>query len=195
MRRRNPVLTDVRTLTRGKRDRYLYPVWSMLVSSYKDIGVPHQHPDELLADYAVWEVGFDADKVPRSFNLSKRTPRGLKSAASGSDGTLDGRDTIKHSIATRFFKPGVYGEVSEKVERIAARAGAPAVCASEAGRVIGKFVSPSDDGLHYRRMITGVGEHTKVLMGRPKGTPTTSYAEPHCPVPNPKRKRRKRRAR
>lgn len=193
--RRNPVLTDVRRLTRGRRDRYLYPVWNMLVASYGGIGVPHRHPDELLADYPVWEVAFDADKVPRAFNLFKRTPRGLKGAAAGSDGTLDGRDTSKHEIAGMFFRPGVYGEASGAVERIAAKAGAPAVCASVAGSVIGKFVSPDEDGLHYRRTITGVGEHTKVLLGRPKGVPVTSYAEPHCPMPNPHRRRRKRRAR
>jgi hypothetical protein len=106
-RRLNPVLADVRRVTGKSRRRLLPAVWSMLRTSYAAIGVPHGNPGELLADYPVWDIAFDAEGHPRAFTLFKRTPAGLKSAASGSDGTLDGRDTTKSEIARRFFQQGV----------------------------------------------------------------------------------------
>lgn len=189
-RRRNPELSDVRRLTGRKRQRYLPAVWDMLVRSYAAIGVPHRHPGELLADYPAWDVAFDEEGAPRAFTLYKRTPRGWKSAASGSDGSLDGRDTVKAQIARKFQKPGTYGEVSGAVEAVARKSGAPAVCAAYVPEVIGKRVTPQGDGLHYERAITGVGVHEKVLVGRPRGIPTTSMEAPACPIPNPRRRRR-----
>lgn len=181
--RSNPVLSDIRTFRGKRRKRWLMPVWDMLVHSYASIGVPHRDPQELLTDYSVWQVAFDSEGVPRAFMLSKDTPYGLKSAASGSDGSTDGRDTIKDNIARRFHDPGRYGEVSGAVEKVALRAGAPVVCAAYVPEVIGKPVDPEEDGQHYFREIRGVGRHTKILLGRPKRIPTTTYASGECPLP------------
>lgn len=196
-RRRNPVLADTRRLTRGRRLRWLPAVWAMLVRTYAEIGVPHRAPSELLADYPAWDVSFDADGQPRAFMLYKRTEKGLKSSASGSDGSLDGRDTIKDMIPRKFRTPGTYGEVSGAVERVVQKARVPAVCTAYVPDVIHKRIEAMPDGLHYAREITGVGRHVKVLVGRPRGVPTTTLEAAACPVPalaNP-RKRGKRRGR
>jgi hypothetical protein len=181
--RSNPVLSDVRTFKGKKRERWLMPVWDMLVHSYSAIGVPHREPQELLAEYPVWQVVFDAEGVPRAFSLAKQTRYGLKAAASGSDGSLDGRDTVKDDIARRFLRAGEYGEVSGAVEKLVTRAGAPVVCAAYVPEVIGKPVDAEEDGQHYSREIRGAGRHTKIMVGRPKRVPTTTYASGECPLP------------
>lgn len=185
-RKLNPILYDVRRVTGPARNRYLPAVWTMLVHSYAAIGVPHRAPGELLADYPVWEVALDREGVPRSFSLFKRSTKGLKLTATGSDGSTDGRDTTKDAIPRSFFKKGVYGETSGAVEKIAARAGAPAVRVPYVPGVLNKHVQPVD-ATHYRRTITGLGEHTKTLMGHPKGVPAKGLTE--APLQNPRKRK------
>ena len=52
-----------------------------------------------------------------------------------------------------------------------------------AADVLKKSVSPASDGVHYQRVIKGVGEVTKVLIGLPRGVPVTSSDDPQCPIP------------
>lgn len=189
--RSNPLLTDVRLLTNGKRDRYLAKVWDMLVYSYEKIGIPHKHPSELLADYPLWELWFGSERDPHTFILYKQTEWGLKRAASGSDDTRDGRETSRHAIQTGFV-PGIYGEVSEGVEHIALKAGVPVVCSCDVERILGKRITPLADGMHYEREITGVGLKTKILAGYPKGVRVVRYTDNACPVHGNPRKIAKR---
>ena len=180
-RRMNPLLTDVRLLTKGKRDRYLVPLWNMLVHSYEKIGIPHNHPSELLADYPLWELWFGSEGDPHTFILYKQTEWGLKRAVNGSDGSPDGRDTNRNQIQ-KGFVPGIYGEVSEGVEHIALKAGVPVVCSCDVERIIGKRITPLADGMHYEREITGVGLKTKILAGYPKGVRVVRHTDNACPV-------------
>lgn len=184
-RRRNPIVATSLALRGRDRLKYLDEVWPMLVQTYLEgTGkVPHKEPDELVKDYPLWELYFHDDGRVAAFVLSKETPYGLKHAASGSDGSLDGKDTMKDILRRNFHAPGVYGETSHKVEHVAAKGDPPVVCSVEVARVLGKKIRPSEDGIHYVRHITDVGDVEKVMMGRPLGIETTRYSQPSCPVP------------
>lgn len=184
-RRRNPVVATSLALRGRDRLKYRDEIWPMLVDTYlAGTGkVPHKEPEELVKDYPLWEVYLHDDGRVAAFVLSKETPYGLKLAAFGSDGSLDGKDTAKDILRRGFHSPGVYGETSHKVEHVASKGDPPVVCSVEVARVLGKKIRPSEDGIHYTRHITDVGDVEKVMMGRPLGIETTRYSQPSCPVP------------
>ena len=184
-RRRNPPVAHSIVLRGHDRQQYLDEIWPQLVRTYMESTgiVPHSSPDELLKDYAVWDVYFHDDGRVASFVLSKETPYGLKHAASGHDGSRDGKDTAKDVLRRGFHAPGVYGETSHGVEHVAAKGDPPVVCSVNVKRVLGKDIQRSRDGIHYTRTITGVGPVEKVMLGRPVGIETTRYSEPSCPIP------------
>ena len=156
-------------------------VWAMVQSTYAKIGLIVDEPRELY-EYDSWEL-YSSNGTPWvAFVLNKTTPFGLKLGLAGSDGSRAGRTAVKEFVANSFFDPGRYAEVSHRMEELAVEAGAPIVCAAYVGDVLKKSVLPEGDGVHYRRAIKGVGEVTKVLIGLPRGVPTTSSESPQCPV-------------
>jgi hypothetical protein len=168
--------------TGSDRVQFMEPVWDMYVKTYRSIGLTAKSAEEVLGEFAVWEICHDDDGLPVAFTVFKKTSFGLKSGLSGSDGSPAGKANVLNALRTKFKRPGYYGEVSHKVEAIALAAGAPVVCNFYAPKVLGKPVEPEEDGLHYSRMLANVGRVTKILVGKPKGIPTTSYENPSCPV-------------
>jgi hypothetical protein len=83
-------------------------------------------------------------------------------------------------LATAFFESGVYAELSHATAHIALKANPPVVCAIHAAQVLGKSMTFEKDGLHYTRQITGGPLVTKIMIGKPKGIPTTSFKNPAC---------------
>lgn len=157
-------------------------VWDMVQATYAKIGLIVDSPHEL-DEYNHWELFGDHD-VWVAFVLSKTTPYGLKLGLAGSDGSRAGRTAVKDYVTSSFFAIGHYAEVSHRMEELAFDAGAPLVCAAYASDVLNKDVDPARDGVHYRRAIKGVGEVTKVIVGRPRGIPVTPSDRPSCPVPD-----------
>ena len=66
------------------------------------------------------------------------------------------------------------------MEAIAIAAGATVICNAYVPLILGKKIVPKSDGIHYSRSLRGVGLVTKILLGNPKGFPTTSPKAPHC---------------
>lgn len=156
-------------------------VWDMVQATYAKIGLIVDSPEEL-DEYTHWELYRDHDQWV-AFVLSKATPYGRKLGLAGSDGSRPGRHAVKDYVASSFFALGYYAEVSHRMEELAFDAGAPLVCAAYASDVLNKNVAPARDGVHYRRAIKGVGEVTKVIIGRPRGIPVTPSDRPSCPMP------------
>lgn len=101
-----------------------------------------------------------------SVNLYKKQ-HGRKSIASATDGTEQGKkDFMKTKIEDNEMKRA-WGEVSGKVEHIHKKIGSPDIPASRAGELLGKEVTPHEDGVHYDRKI-GADMHTKKMVGHPK---------------------------
>ena len=172
--------SSCQTLTGGSREEFLDEVWAMYENSYKSIGMHVQNPRRLLS-YAVWELCFGEGGKPSSFAMFEATPYGLKATLSGHDGSSTGKAQAVQGLRTKYKESGVYGEVSHKVKDIALAAGAPVVCNAFVPQILGKPVDPQDDGISYARNLAGVGRVVKVLVGNPKGVPTTSATRPLCP--------------
>jgi len=166
----------------GARKEYLDVVWEMYAKTYARIGLHIASPQGLLK-YDVWEVCFDSSGNPVQFTCFKKTPYGLKSGLSGHDGSVEGKRYAVDGLRTKFKKPGYFGEVSHKVLEIVLAAGAPVVCAVYAQDVLKKNINPVDS-LLYQRSLPGVGNVTKMMVGKPKGVPTTNVKSPSCPIPN-----------
>jgi len=160
---------------------YADAVWSMYRKSYEKIGLIVGSGDELLTEYDVWEVTLDDAGNPIAFCLFKATPYGLKVGLSGSDGSPEGRAVARASFATKYQRPGVYGEVSHRPAELAREAGVPVVCANVAAMVLRKDIEPVDD-VHYVRSLVNVGPVKKMLVGRPINVPTTDINAPVCPA-------------
>jgi hypothetical protein len=141
-------------------------------------------PQRLLG-YDEWQVCFDSEGKPSSFAMFERTAFGLKATLSGHDGSSTGKAQAVHGLRTKYREHGIYGEVSHKVKEIALAAGAPVVCNAFAQQILGKPVEPLPDGISYARTLAGVGRVVKVLVGTPKGIPTTSANNPTCPATSP----------
>ena len=112
----------------------------------------------------------------------KLTSFGKKMALGGSDGSPGGKMAMKDAIISMPRQHGTYAEVSGALEHIIMKVNPPIVCAAVVPEVLHKVVSPAPDGLHYSRVITGVGKVEKLLVGTPKGIPTTTMSHPVCPL-------------
>jgi hypothetical protein len=170
--------------TRDERDTHREAIWDMLVNTYREIGVKLSSPRQM-DEYDVWSVAL-IDGEPVAFNLSTITPYGVKSGLSGSNGTT-GKLAVRDSFK-KLFQTGFYAEVSHKVEHLCQKMNVPVVCAEHAKTVLKKQITPSDDLLHYERNLSGVGVVTKVLVGRPRGIPTTTWDNPSCGLDKSARK-------
>lgn len=167
-------------LHENERPMFAPALWSMYATSYGSIGLMVDNADDILREYDLWWILFDAEGRPRAFRVGKRTNYGIKMGLSGTDGTRESKRALIKAIPTWMQQRGLYGEVSHRMEEIMSRAGVPVVCAQHAERILRKPLVPLDDGIHYVRDIQGIGPVTKVLVGRPLGIPTTSYDHPRC---------------
>jgi len=163
----------------GDRASYLDSVWGMYQTTYRDIGTGVASPQGLFK-YDLWSLCLDNQGTPKAFTLSVHTPYGLKTGLSGFDGSPEGKAQALISLKARFHEPGVYSEVSHKIEAIAVAVGAPVICARDAGTILKKPIVLLEDGVHYQRNLTGVGRVTKMMVGRPKGVATTNIRNPQC---------------
>lgn len=156
------------------REKHRSEIHDMIKHSYKNVGgyggLGHGTPEESKAihhdiSHSVIKAVKRVGKIS-AVNLYKKQ-HGRKSIASATDGTDQGkRDFLKTKIEDHEQKRA-WGEVSGAVEHIQKKIGTPVVPAHEAGKLLGKDVTPEEDGTHYTRKI-GWHTHKKVIMGHPK---------------------------
>jgi hypothetical protein len=157
-------------------------VWPLYAGSYAKIGLIVPTPRAMRREYDQWWI-HRTNGTLDAFRVGKTTHFGVKMGLSGSNGSPEGRAAAKAAIATFVNVPGNYSEVSHRPEEIAHQANVPAVCAVDAQRILDKAVQFEEDGLHYTRVIAGVGPVTKVLIGRPRGVPARPIQTVHCAPP------------
>lgn len=165
----------------GARKQYEDAVWDMYVRTYSKIGLIISNSAGLVGEFDIWDLCLDGEGNPRSFLLSKSTAYGVKGGLSGFDGSNEGKRFALDGLRKRFRKAGTYSELSHKPLQIALASGAPVVCATHAAKVLRKDLTPADNGVAYTRIIKGVGPVKKVMVGQPKGVPTTNFDRPECP--------------
>jgi len=124
-----------------------------------------------LFEFDRWILIQDARGKLIGFVLLKTTPFGLKVGLTGSDGSVAGREAIKAFHRRVYREKGVYGEVSDALERVVA-GHAPRVPVDVAQLVLRpKVVHREADGYHYSREITRLGRRTKLMVGTPVPPP------------------------
>jgi hypothetical protein len=156
------------TVTGGSRDLYKEQVSDLVRITYASIGIPIKSSKDLLK-YQEWDLTFNENQEVIFFALYKLTPYGKKLGLLGSDGSAEGKNKTKDLLKNQFKKSGYYLEASHAVEHIAVKAGTPPVPNHMVSQIIGKPITPLPDGVHYKRTISGLGELTKIMLGRPKG--------------------------
>jgi len=157
-------------------------IWPLYAGSYAKIGLIVPTPAAMLSEYDQWWLHYTDGKLD-AFRVGKTTAFGIKMGLAGSDGSREGRTAAKAALVDFAKVPGNYGEVSHRPEEIAHAANVPAVCAAEARRILNKDVRIEGDGLHYTRVIAGVGPVTKVMIGRPRGVSPAPIQSVSCPAP------------
>lgn len=100
-------------------------------------------------------------------NLYKKK-HGLKSIASATDETKQGKADWKKTKLEDHEKKRAWGETSGSVEHLQTKMGVPKIPSSRAKELLGKDVKPVEGDPHkYVRKI-GSHDHEKVMMGHPK---------------------------
>ncbi len=157
-------------------------VWSMMKSTYAEIGLPYRDADALLAEAVLFDVAMDEVK-PVAYALVKPGRYGYKTISFGHDGSRAGKDAV-HAFIARQKTPGYWAELSDAPERSARRQGVPAIKAETAVTMVKRArLLETGDGTAYERTITGLPEpHVKTVFGRPWNTPSNSLVPPRFPA-------------
>ena len=100
--------------------------------------------------------------------IYKKTQYGLKSIVAGQDGSSEAKKDLLDNTAKEMFRKGFYAEVSDKLAEILLnKYHVPYVDnKEEVEQILRKPVKWIGDGW-YERNISGVGNHKKILVGRP----------------------------
>lgn len=156
------------------REKHREEIHHILKHSYKDIGgyggkghgSKEEHED-IHKDISNLHIkATKREGKITSVNLYK-PQHGRKSVGSGTDGSPEGKRDFLHNKKEDHHQKRAWGEVSGKVEHLTKKLGFPIVKAKHAEKLLGKKVTPHEDGEHYDRDIGG-HQHTKVIVGHPK---------------------------
>jgi hypothetical protein len=150
-------------------DELLDAAFAMYVATYSAIDSRFNIPDKYaLFEYNRWLLIEDDDGNLLGFVLMKTTAFGLKIGLTASDRSASGKKAVRGFHERVFFVEGVYAEVSDAMERIVSKKHVPMVRAADAQQVLAdKPLKAHDDGYHYTRTITGIGDRVKIMVGKP----------------------------
>lgn len=153
---------------------YIDAVWDMLVNSYRKVGgLKGIDREELLSDLFFWKIVWRKDHIS-AVSIYKKTNKSRKAVCAGTDGTPQGKSDlymIMHEDAYMSDRH-VWVEVSEAPEHMYKKSGLLPVPVDRAEKIMNnrgkKFISKSDDGYHYTRLIGGEPVE-KVILGYDEG--------------------------
>ncbi len=150
-------------------EELLDAVFEMYTATYGAIDERFNIPDKYaLFEYNRWLLIDDNNGNLLGFVLLKTTAFGLKIGLTSSDRSTDGKKAVRGFHERVFFVEGVYAEVSDAMERIVSKKDVPRVPAADAQKVLaGKQLEAHEDGFHYSRSITGIGDRVKIMVGKP----------------------------
>ena len=167
----------------GKSNDVTQDIFDIITKTYASIGgyVDFQKPGDLPAEFTDWIIA-DVDKDPDVdvVRFGKKGPGGLKMTGSATDGSEAAKKMMLNKTAKMLKTKGNYGEVSDAIAHVLiTRYSVPFVDSEEKVRKLlpGKKIEwiglhpngkyPDYDGW-YKRVLTGAGEHIKIMVGKPK---------------------------
>lgn len=151
-------------------DELLEAVFQMYVATYAAIDSRFNIPDKYaLFEYNRWLLIEDNNGNLLGFVLLKTTAAGIKIGLTASDRSAEGKKCVRGFHERIFFVDGIYAEVSDAMERIVSKKDIHKVRAADAQKVLeGKRLEAHEDGYHYTRTITGIGDRVKIMVGNPE---------------------------
>jgi hypothetical protein len=155
-------------------EEYVERVFELYQKTYQSYGPPRFTDSRQLLKYDRWILFFEGDdhdaKHMIAFALLGSTEEGLKAGLRGSDLSLRARAAVKAFAIGSYNTPGVYGEISERLEA-AIIAEVPVVPFMVARTILvghGKDIQRvADDDEHYTRELRNIGRVPKIMVGRP----------------------------
>lgn len=121
---------------------------------------------EQLIEFNRWILIIDEKEKIVGFVALKTTAAGIKLCLTATDGSRSAKSTVKSLNRNGLNIPGVYAEVSGKLEKVVIDH-VPVVDQVLVEQVLMKPVKPDKDGRHYSREIKNIGRKRKILVGRP----------------------------
>ena len=149
------------------KQKYVDEVWNVLQRSYAPIGgfLSASNKNELIDDSWLWKIVKKDNKI-KAVSIYK-DKFGRKSIASGTDGSVEGREYVKQIMRDnmKFSNTNAWAEVSGAPEYLLLKFGGKKIPNKYAAKITGKqIISLNDDGFHYTRMIAGE-PHEKIIIG------------------------------
>ena len=156
---------------KGKR-KHADEIFDLIDSSYRDIGgnPNYRKPSDvyLSEGAAIYRVNdLDDDPDIDVVSVSKSTPYGNKSVASGQDGSKEAKRALLNYKSRSLKRVPNYGEVSGKLMEILIAKGVPVVRDPRVIRRVlkGKTIRMHRDGSYSREI--GGKMYRKVMVGKP----------------------------
>lgn len=164
-----------------ERKQYIDAVWVLYQQVYAPLGELNVGSRDSLLEYDEWHLLMRPEGTVAAFGLAKRVPpHGAKVGALGTDGTATAKDELKDYFRNMTRHAGYWAEASGATLALARKFNLPIICPSYAPQLLpGKQLLPGSTASSYRRIISGVGEVEKVLVGRPPGIPVV-FSEASC---------------
>jgi hypothetical protein len=167
----------------GKDNDVTQDIYDLITKTYASIGgyVDFSKPGDLPSDFTNWIIN-DIDKDPEvdAVRFAKKGPGGMKFAGSATDGSSAAKKIMLNKTAKMLNQKGNYGEVSDAIAHILlTKYDVPVVTDEEQvkkllpGKKV-KWIGEHPNGKYpgvngwYERVLTGMGKHIKIMVGKPK---------------------------
>jgi len=146
-------------------------IFDLIMTAYKPIGGHggFKKPTDVNPEKIFKVINIDNDPDPEAVVVTKKRAGGSKHVGLGHDGTKPAKRAVIQKKIKDLKTSGHYVEVSGKMYDILKSNGVPIVDDEKTVRKVlkGKDIEWHGDG-RYTRKITGLGNVTKVMMGKPK---------------------------
>ncbi len=145
-------------------------LFDLVDNAYRSIGGHFEikSPEDLENFQFIKAEDLDHDPDADTMSMYKKTHSGVKFVGAGQDGSSEAKKDLLDNTAKEMFRKGFYAEVSDKLAEILLnKYHVPYVDnKEEVEQILRKPVKWIGDGW-YERNISGVGNHKKILVGRP----------------------------
>jgi len=151
-------------------DSLLTSVFNLYRQVYSQIGPNLFIRDKYaLLKYTRWVILIDDEKHIAGFLLCREHEHGIKLGLTAAADAKEAKKAVVELNRKAFNVAGVFGEVSPPLEKTL-KGHVPELKASVAAKVmkpLKKITRVDKDRKHYWREITNIGEHRKMMVGRP----------------------------
>jgi len=159
-------------LTKKQKNSIATNLFELVKNAYEPIGghFEIQKIKDIIDNNLYFKaIDVDDDPLADALMIFKKTDFGKKNIAVGQDGTQEAKKALLEKYDKQYHKKGYYTEVSGKLSEILLnKFHVPFINDKKlVEQILGKEVDWLGDGW-YKRNVSGVGTHEKIMVGLPK---------------------------